>query len=88
MSFLLFYLRVLATTAGYKKAVWIVIGINIFQTIAILMLYGLQCIPIDAYFNPTLYDHPFCMSTGLTLYLPAGAVSISSATQNPTSTAC
>ncbi|KAF7594600.1 hypothetical protein BBP40_008867 [Aspergillus hancockii] len=71
MSFLTFYLRVLSISPVYKKAVYGAMVFTSAQTLAVLLFYGLQCLPLDAFFHPE--DHPDakCIPTPVTLYFPA-----------------
>ncbi|KAH8426379.1 uncharacterized protein LDX57_004117 [Aspergillus melleus] len=71
MSFLTFYLRVLSISPVYKKAVYAVMAFTTMQTIAVLLFYGLQCLPLDAFFHPENYPEAKCIPTPVTLYFPA-----------------
>ncbi|KAE8145112.1 hypothetical protein BDV25DRAFT_144961 [Aspergillus avenaceus] len=71
MSFLTFYLRVLSISPVYKKAVWGAGIFTTFQTLVVLLFYGLQCLPLDAFFHPEAYPHAKCIPTPVTLYFPA-----------------
>ncbi|KAK8038616.1 hypothetical protein PG993_007027 [Apiospora rasikravindrae] len=73
MSFLFFYLRTLTTTTQFQHAVYIVMGLVCFQTVGTWIFYGLQCIPIDAYFHPELYPDRSCIDSSLSYYLPSVA---------------
>ena len=75
MSFLTFYLRVLSISPVYKKAVYAVMAFTTMQTIAVLLFYGLQCLPLDAFFHPENYPEAKCIPTPVTLYFPASMVS-------------
>ncbi|KAK7947844.1 uncharacterized protein PG986_008730 [Apiospora aurea] len=73
MSFLCFYLRTLTTTNRFQHAVYVVMGLVCFQTVGTWIFYGLQCIPIDAYFHPELYPDRRCIDSSLSYYLPSVA---------------
>lgn len=77
MSFLLFFLR-LSPATGFRRAVWSVIGINIFVTVGVWILYCLQCQPIEAYWNKAKYPDVKCLPFAVSLWLPACAVSLCS----------
>lgn len=55
--------------------VFVVMGFTAVQTIAVWLFYGLQCIPLGTFFNPTAYPEGHCVPTPLTLYIPASLVS-------------
>ncbi|KAK8094945.1 hypothetical protein PG997_001630 [Apiospora hydei] len=74
MSFLCFYLRTLTTTNRFQHAVYVVMGLVCFQTVGTWIFYGLQCIPIDAYFHPELYPNRRCIDSSLSYYLPSVAL--------------
>jgi hypothetical protein len=75
MSFLCFYLRALTTTIRFQRAVYVVMCLVCCQTVGTWIFYGLQCIPIDAYFHPELYPNRRCIASSLSYYLPSVAVS-------------
>lgn len=75
MSFLAFYLRVLSSTPLYRLLIHLTIGFTTAQTVAVWLFYGLQCIPLDAFFHPALYPNARCIPTPITLYIPASLVS-------------
>lgn len=75
MSFLCFYLRALTTTIRFQRAVYAVMSLVCCQTVGTWIFYGLQCIPIDAYFHPELYPNRRCIASSLSYYLPSVAVS-------------
>jgi hypothetical protein len=76
MSFLFFYRRTLQTTRPFRIAVIITMVLVCLQTGGTWIFYGLQCIPIQAYFHPELYPNAVCISSGLSYYLPSVAVSL------------
>lgn len=76
MSFLLFFLR-LSPSTGFRQAVFAVIGLNVFVTVATWALYCLQCTPIEAFWHPELHPGVRCLPFSLSLWLPASAVSLS-----------
>ncbi|KKA24001.1 hypothetical protein T310_1983 [Rasamsonia emersonii CBS 393.64] len=71
MSFLTFYLRVLSSTPLYRTMVFAVMAFTTCQTVAVWLFYGLQCIPLGAFFNPSAYPNAKCIPTPITLYIPA-----------------
>jgi hypothetical protein len=75
MSFLTFYLRVLSSTPTYRLMVFGAMGFTAAQTVAVWLFYGLQCIPLGTFFNPSAYPEGHCVATTLTLYIPASLVS-------------
>lgn len=50
-------------------------GFTLAQTVAVWLFYGLQCIPLGTFFNPSAYPEGHCIPTPLTLYIPASLVS-------------
>lgn len=78
MSFLFFYRRTLEVTPGFRIAVITTMILVGLQTSGTWIFYGLQCIPIQAFFTPELYPNAVCISSGLSYYLPSVAVSRSS----------
>lgn len=76
MSFLTFYLRVLSISPVYRKAVYMVMAFTTIQTTAVLLFYGLQCLPLNAFFYPEKYPDAKCIPTPITLYFPASMVSL------------
>ncbi|KAF2623061.1 hypothetical protein BU25DRAFT_305614, partial [Macroventuria anomochaeta] len=71
MSFLFFYRRTLEVNPGFRLAVIITVVLVCLQTGGTWIFYGLQCIPIQAYFQPELYPNAVCISSGLSYYLPS-----------------
>ncbi|KAF3006357.1 hypothetical protein E8E14_006166 [Neopestalotiopsis sp. 37M] len=59
-----------------RTTIYIVMGVVVCQTIGTWLFYGLQCIPIQAYFHPELYPDAKCVATKLSYYLPS-AVNVS-----------
>lgn len=74
MSFLCLYLRAFTTTR-FRRAVYVVIGLVCCQTVGTWFFYGLQCIPIDAFFHPELYPANSCVASSLSYYPPTIIVS-------------
>ncbi|KAI4678269.1 uncharacterized protein J4E88_006790 [Alternaria novae-zelandiae] len=73
MSFLFFYRRTLEVTPGFRIAVITTMILVGLQTSGTWIFYGLQCIPIQAFFTPELYPNAVCISSGLSYYLPSVA---------------
>ncbi|KAJ9203231.1 hypothetical protein DTO166G4_6113 [Paecilomyces variotii] len=71
LSFLTFYLRVLSGSPAYRLMVFCAMGFTLAQTVAVWLFYGLQCIPLGTFFNPSAYPEGHCIPTPLTLYIPA-----------------
>ncbi|RAO73352.1 uncharacterized protein BHQ10_009364 [Talaromyces amestolkiae] len=68
MSFLLFYLR-LSNTWRFTLSIYGAMGIVMASTIAIWLIYCLQCIPLPAFWDPTAYPGAKCLSTKITYYV-------------------
>ena len=73
MAFLLFYLRF--ATKTFRKLVWVTIGLNSIMTLAILLLYCFQCLPLDAFFNPQNHPNVKCVDNNYLAFIPASFVS-------------
>lgn len=84
MSFLTFYMRVLSSTATYRKILYFVMAFTSAQTIGVLLFYGLQCRPLGAFFNPQDFPDAICLPTPITLYFPASLVSLTFPIHPPT----
>lgn len=70
MSFLLFYLR-LVRTLTFKKFVYASIAINTVMAIIPFTLYFVQCIPLNAFFNPADYPDAKCIPKSVLFYVPS-----------------
>lgn len=75
LSFLLFYMRFLGTTQ-WRRAIYFTMALVCVQVAGTWVFYGLQCIPIQAYFHPEKYPNAHCLNTGIAYYAPSAAVSI------------
>ena len=64
MCFLLFYFR-LSRTPWFLYALWGSIAWHISTTIAIWLLYGLQCRPLAAFWAPQLYPGVTCLDSNM-----------------------
>ncbi|CAJ2508802.1 Uu.00g138280.m01.CDS01 [Anthostomella pinea] len=73
LSFLFFYRRTLNTTIGFQRTLYVVMGFVTCQTVGTWVFYGLQCIPIQAYFHPERYPDVHCVASALSYYLPSVA---------------
>ncbi|RFU23570.1 hypothetical protein B7463_g12768, partial [Scytalidium lignicola] len=69
MCFLLFYFR-LSKASQFRMALWGVIGFHIATTVVIWLLYGLQCRPLAAFYDPASYPGVKCLSTDVTYFVP------------------
>lgn len=67
MCFLLFFFR-LSETQLFLQFLWAIIGFHMLSTIAIWLLYSLQCRPLKAFYAPELYPDAKCLST--TMFVP------------------
>jgi hypothetical protein len=65
MAFLLFYLRFL---------VYGTMGLNTLFAIITWLLYVLQCVPLDAYFNPAAHPAVKCLDKSILAFVPAAFV--------------
>ncbi|KAJ9299698.1 hypothetical protein DTO271G3_2582 [Paecilomyces variotii] len=82
LSFLTFYLRVLSGSPTYRLMVFCAMGFTLAQTIGVWLFYGLQCIPLGTFFNPSDYPEGHCIPTPLTLYIPASLKAIDAKSDN------
>ena len=82
MSFLLFFKR-LSPNRTFQIAVHCTIAANVFVTVGTWILYCLQCIPIEAYWAPEKHPDVKCLDFGISLWLPASAVSLHSTPFHP-----
>lgn len=64
MCFLLFFFR-LSNTPWFIRTLWTVIVFHVLSTIAIWLLYGLQCIPLEAFYYPELHPTVTCLDTDM-----------------------
>ncbi|KAI0136484.1 hypothetical protein BJ170DRAFT_677357 [Xylariales sp. AK1849] len=69
MCFLLFYFR-LSSIPSFKNALYGVIGFHTATTILIWLLYGFQCIPLTAFYDPASYLEVICLNTDITYFVP------------------
>ncbi|KAL7782340.1 hypothetical protein V8C43DRAFT_296088 [Trichoderma afarasin] len=69
MCFLLFFFR-LSETQLFLQFLWAIIGFHMLSTIAIWLLYSLQCRPLKAFYAPELYPDAKCLSTTITYFVP------------------
>lgn len=72
-AFLQFYLR-LANKASFTYSVYATMVLNVAVAVAIWLLYCLQCRPLPAFWNPTMYPDAVCLETAVTYYVPASLV--------------
>jgi hypothetical protein len=66
MCFLLFYFR-LSDAPWFRRALLAVIGFHTATTIVIWLLYGFQCRPLAAFYDPASYPHVKCL--GINMYV-------------------
>ncbi|OJJ54839.1 hypothetical protein ASPSYDRAFT_93737 [Aspergillus sydowii CBS 593.65] len=69
-AFLQFYLR-LANKTSFTYSVYATMALNVAVAVAIWLLYCLQCRPLPAFWNPTMYPDADCLKTAVTYYVPA-----------------
>ncbi|OAL23202.1 hypothetical protein AYO20_11014 [Fonsecaea nubica] len=67
--FLLFYLR-LAQERRFRMLVYGTIGLTAAVTIAIWLIYSLQCHPLQAFWYPTLFPDAKCLPPKVTYFVP------------------
>lgn len=72
-AFLQFYLR-LANKTSFTYSVYATMALNVAVAVAIWLLYCLQCRPLPAFWNPTMYPDADCLKTAVTYYVPASLV--------------
>lgn len=72
VAFLLFYLRF--ATKLFRKLVYVTMGINVIFTLATILLYCFQCLPLDAFFHPERHPNVKCVSKSFLAYVPAAFV--------------
>lgn len=72
-AFLQFYLR-LANKTSFTYSVYATMALNLAVAVAIWLLYCLQCRPLPAFWNPTMYPDASCLKTAVTYYVPASLV--------------
>ncbi|KAL3476708.1 hypothetical protein BJX99DRAFT_258258 [Aspergillus californicus] len=68
-GFLLFYFR-LASKTTFVYSVYATLVLNLLITIALWLLYCLQCRPLAAFWNSAAYPDATCLSTSITYYVP------------------
>ncbi|GKU12708.1 unnamed protein product [Fusarium langsethiae] len=64
LCFLLFFFR-LSDRRPFRIALWSVIAFHVGSTIAIWLLYALQCRPLKAFYHPELYPNVKCISNNM-----------------------
>lgn len=64
MCFLLFFFR-LSNHRPFRIALWSVIIFHTGSTIAIWLLYALQCQPLEAFYHPELHPDVKCISNDM-----------------------
>ena len=64
MCFLLFFFR-LSSQRPFRIALWSVIVFHAGSTIAIWLLYALQCQPLEAFYNKARYPDVKCISNDM-----------------------
>lgn len=64
MCFLLFFFR-LSNTRTFRAALWSVIAFHCVTTVVIWLLYGLQCMPLAAFYDPESYPDVKCLHTNM-----------------------
>ncbi|TFB01316.1 hypothetical protein CCMA1212_007083 [Trichoderma ghanense] len=69
MCFLLFFFR-LSSTPLFLQLLWAIVGFHVASTLAIWLLYALQCRPLKAFYAPELYPDAQCLSTNITYFVP------------------
>ncbi|CAG9957042.1 unnamed protein product [Clonostachys rosea f. rosea IK726] len=69
MCFLLFFFR-LSQTRAFVWSLWAVIALNSLGTIAILLFYGLQCLPLEAFYYPERHPDVKCINAKITYFFP------------------
>ncbi|KAH6663542.1 hypothetical protein B0J14DRAFT_258505 [Halenospora varia] len=69
MAFLLFYLRFAIKL--FRTLVFWTIGLNTLFTIIIWLIYCFQCIPLSAFFNPTMHPGVKCLKNSILAFVPA-----------------
>lgn len=61
MCFLLFFFR-LSKNKIFRASLWSVIAFHVLTTIGIWLLYGLQCQPLEAFYDKVKYPEVQCIS--------------------------
>ncbi|KAF5021006.1 hypothetical protein F66182_6937 [Fusarium sp. NRRL 66182] len=69
ICFLLFYFR-LSPNLKFRQALWGVVTFHVVTTIVIWLLYGLQCRPLAAFYEPEKYPNVKCLETNVTYFVP------------------
>ncbi|KAM0293681.1 hypothetical protein ACHAPM_011565 [Fusarium culmorum] len=64
LCFLLFFFR-LSDRRPFRIALWSIIAFHVGSTIAIWLLYALQCQPLKAFYHPELYPNVKCISNDM-----------------------
>ncbi|KAF4949865.1 hypothetical protein FSARC_13367 [Fusarium sarcochroum] len=69
ICFLLFYFR-LSNHISFRRALWAIIAFHVVTTVVIWLLYGLQCRPLAAFYEPENYPGVKCLDTNVTYFVP------------------
>jgi hypothetical protein len=75
MSFLLFYVR-FVSKGFFKYSIYATMVLNTLFTVVTWLIYCLQCIPLDAYFNKTAHPTVQCLDNSILYFVPAAFVSL------------
>lgn len=75
MTFLIFYLR-LSPDRTFRRCCFATMVLNTACMITNWLLAALQCIPIDAYFNPAAHPEAACINRNVLLMGPFVLVSL------------
>ncbi|KAF9639898.1 putative integral membrane protein [Lasiodiplodia theobromae] len=69
MGFLLFYMR-LSHVPSFRILIYMTMVGNALCTVGIWLLYCLQCIPLEAFWNPAKYPDTICLNSSVTYFVP------------------
>ncbi|KAG9254481.1 uncharacterized protein F5Z01DRAFT_107874 [Emericellopsis atlantica] len=69
LCFLLFFFR-LSSQRPFRIALWSVIVFHVGSTIAIWLLYALQCQPLEAFYYKERYPDVQCISNDIAYFIP------------------
>ncbi|KAB2573449.1 hypothetical protein DBV05_g7858 [Lasiodiplodia theobromae] len=69
MGFLLFYMR-LSHVQSFRILIYMAMVCNALCTVGIWVLYCLQCIPLEAFWNPAKYPDTICLNSSVTYFVP------------------
>lgn len=75
MGFLLFYMR-LSHVQSFRILIYMAMVCNALCTVGIWVLYCLQCIPLEAFWNPAKYPDTICLNSSVTYFVPYSLVRI------------